>query len=139
MVARVFACLFIESRSTSTDAIAQMIGVPADRSWSIGDPRGKTGKSYATNSWSLISETEVSDESVARKVIKARIADILERIRGHEAMFRSTATGEVSGLLLGITANSVPAIILEASQVAGIATLGVDLEIDILLSGDGPS
>ncbi|HBY64201.1 MAG TPA: hypothetical protein DEH78_30635 [Solibacterales bacterium] len=114
--------------------MCEAIGVVCDASWNKGDARGRTGKAFTTNAWKLGSTVEVGDDSEELlSQVKRSLADIVNRMSGHEQRFRSMSSGETSGLLLGIIATAPPAIILDAVLLAGIHSLGVDLEIDIVL------
>jgi|WetSurMetagenome_2_1015567.scaffolds.fasta_scaffold09154_7 hypothetical protein len=74
-----------------------------------------------------------SEEILAQ--IKTAISEIINRIRGNEDKFRSVASKEISGLLVGITAKDIPAIVIDANIIKGISSLGIDLEIDLTLVG----
>lgn len=133
-MAGVTVWLFIESAQITVESMCQAIGVLCDRSWNKGDPRGRTGKVFTTNAWSLGSTVTVDErpDEVLRQV-KESLNDVLTRMVGHELLFRAAAAQGISGLLLGITAESAPAIVLDAAVLAGIASLGVDLEIDLIV------
>jgi hypothetical protein len=91
-MAKVTTWLFIESEMRNTDDISQSIGIK-------GDPRGKTGNKYSTNSWQLGSVIDVEEDSEELLgQIKFALFDIINRMRGYEDRFRSVATGEISGL-----------------------------------------
>lgn len=133
-MAKVTTWLFIESEDLSVDGMSQMIGVKCDRSWRKGDPRGRTGKHYTTKSWKLESVAEVEESSeVILNQLTASLRDILNRMRGHEQGFHSAASHGISGLMVGIQAESPPAILFDADIIKGISALGVDLELDLVL------
>jgi hypothetical protein len=135
-MAKVATWLFIESEKFTADEISQFIGIVCDRSWRKGAIRGKIGKKYPSNSWQLGSAVEVNDDSEEILAqIKTAISDIINRIRGNEDKFRSVASKEISGLLVGITAKDIPAIVIDANIIKGISSLGIDLEIDLTLVG----
>jgi hypothetical protein len=134
-MARVTAWLFVESEILSAQEMSELIGIPCDHSWHKGDSRNNR-KKYHTSSWQLGSETVVGESSEdIFNHIKAALLDIINRMKGHEVRFRSVAEKNISGLLIGITSEAVPAIIIDAASIQGLNVLGVDLEIDLILTG----
>lgn len=134
-MAKLNTWLFIESEDESVDSMSRLIGVECNSSWKKGDPRGRTGKVYKTNAWKLGSTVEVSenpDEVISQ--LKRSLTDILDRIEGHEAEFCSLAMRGTSGMLVGITAESPPAIILDAATLKRLSSLRINLEIDLVLT-----
>ena len=133
-MARITVWLFIESADLTAEEISARIGLPPDASWKVGDPRGKTGKAYETNSWSLESQLEVDENplTVGEKV-RVCLDDVLGRIRDHADRFKTVASGRTAGLYLGITADEAPALNFKAETINVISALGVDLELDLML------
>jgi Domain of unknown function (DUF4279) len=133
-MARVTVWLFIESPDLDVDQMSARIGLPADKSWQKGDLRGKTGKVYETNSWSLESQLEVAENPLTvGENVRACLNDVLGRVRDHADRFKAVASGRTAGLYLGISADEAPAVEIKAETIRGISNLGVDLEIDLML------
>lgn len=136
-LARILVWLYMESQDFTVEWMCENIGVPCDVSWRKGDQRGRTSKVFMTNSWKLESSVEVGEfcDEVPEQVNKS-LNEVLDRMSGHEDRFRSVASLGESGILIGITASYVPAIILNASTLSRISALGVDVEIDLILAGE---
>jgi hypothetical protein len=134
-MARVTVWLFIESTDLDVDQMSTRIGLPADKFWRKGDPRGKTGKVLDLNSWKLESRVEVKEDPlVISETVKTCLCDVLGRIRDHADRFRILALGQKSaGLYIGISADEVPSLGLNAEMIGTISTLGVDLELDLMV------
>jgi hypothetical protein len=136
-MAKITVWLFIESGDLTVEEISARIGLLPDMSWKIGDPRGKTGKAYETNSWKLQSHFDEVDENPIEVGKKTRICldDVLRRVRDYADRFRAVAFGRTAGLYLGISAREAPAIEIKAKTIGAVGSLGVDLEIDVMLQG----
>jgi Domain of unknown function (DUF4279) len=133
-MATITAWLFIESVNLTTDQITEQIGLPPDKCWRIGDRRGKTGKTYRTNSWTLESKAEIDEKpDLVGQQLQACLTSLLSRVRMHADDFRIAASGQTSGIYLGICANESPQLELKAATIAEINRLGVDLEIDLMV------
>jgi uncharacterized protein DUF4279 len=134
-MARVTVWLFIESTDLDADQMSTRIGVPPDKSWRKGDPRGKTGKVFGLHSWKLESRVEVDEDPLAiGATVQTCLRDVLGRIIDHADRFRILALGQKSaGLYIGISAKEAPALDLKAETIGIISTLGVDLELDLMV------
>jgi Domain of unknown function (DUF4279) len=133
-MARVTVWLFIESAEIETTQLSVRIGIPSDRSWKKGDQRGKTDKTFDTNSWAIESRSEVEDNPLALgEKMQSCLADVLGRIAKHADRFRSVATGQIAGLYIGISSEAAPALEFEAATIKAIDALGVDVEIDLMI------
>lgn len=134
-MARVTVWLFIESTDLDVDQMSSRIGLPADKSWRKGDPRGKTGKVFDINAWKLESRLEVDENPlVIGETVQTCLRDVLGRIGDHADRFRTLALGQKSaGIYIGISADEAPALEFKSETVRAIATLGVDLELDLML------
>jgi hypothetical protein len=133
-MARVTVWLFIESADLDAAEMSSRIGIASDKSWRKGDPRGKTGKNFDTNSWKLESWSEVDENPIAiGEKVNACLAEVLGRVGSHAERFRTVASGQNAGIYVGISANEAPALDLKAETISAISTLGVDLEVDLML------
>ena len=133
-MATITVWLFIESADLTAEEISLRIGLRPDASWKIGDTRGKTGKVYETNSWSLESQME-SDENplTVGENVRVCLSKILSRIQNHADQFKAVASGRTAGLYIGISADEAPALELRSETIREIGTLGVDLQLDLMV------
>lgn len=126
--------IFLGSLVKAAEEISAQIGLLPDASWKIGDLRGKTGKAYERNSWKLESQLEVDENPLAvGEKVRTCLDDVLRRTRDHADRFKTVASGRTAGLYLRISANDAPALETKADTITAISTLGVDLEIDLML------
>lgn len=133
-MARITIWLFIESPDLTVEEMTQRIGLPPDKSRRVGDPRGKTGKRFETNSWTLESQFEMEEEDplIVGDKMQSCLATMLERIADHANQFSALASGRTAGIFIGITANEIPPLELKADMLKALAKLGVDVEIDLM-------
>jgi hypothetical protein len=132
---RIEVSLYVESRRHSVLTMNELIGVECDKYWEIGDPRGATGKTFETNSWTLTELSEAQDNSEAvAYCLHSLIRRLILRLKGHKRHFSAVARNNTSGLLVGITAPIIPPICLSSIVLRQVAILGVSIEIDIILS-----
>jgi len=133
-MATITVWLFIESERLSADQMSKQIGIRCDKSWNKGETRGKTGKVFSTNSWKLEGRVEVDEDAlIIGNKVHACLADVLARIKSHTDSFRTVALGQTAGLYIGIRADAAPALEIKAETIRTIASLGVDLEIDLMV------
>ena len=139
-MARITVWLFIEAPDLTLEEISARIGLVPDKSWKIGDPRGKTGKVFETNSWTLESRREVDENPmVVCENLQFCLNDVLHRIENYADRYKNVASGRTAGLYLGIFADEAPAVKLQAATIKAISALAVDLEIDLMLYNDSDS
>jgi acetylornithine/succinyldiaminopimelate/putrescine aminotransferase len=133
-MAKIIVRLFVEATDLTVEEMTDQVGLSCNKSWRKGDRRGKTGKTFPTNSWALESRSEVPEEEplTVAEVMRERLNDILQRIHNHADRFRLIASGRTSGLLIGITAEAIPPLAISAATIRKISRLGVDLEIDLV-------
>jgi hypothetical protein len=133
MLAKISVSLFLESEDSSVEDISSRIGLQPNTVWRIGDPRGSTGKLHKTNAWKLTETITVLDElDLIVSAIEAALGAILEKIAGHEKEFQDLASTSTAGLLLAISSQFVPPLIVKSTFLSAIGALGVDLEIDVV-------
>jgi uncharacterized protein DUF4279 len=133
-MANIRVWLFIESENLSVTQMSQRIGVSCDQSWIKGEPRGRTAKVFSTNSWKMEAYSEVEENPIkVGDMVVACLHEVLGRINGHVEHFRSLASDQKSGLYIGVSANSAPALEFKAETIKAISALGVDLELDLVL------
>ena len=132
-MASVTVWLFVECHDLSLAELTTSIGVAPDDAHSAGEPRGKSRKTWETNSWCLKSTVEVDEDpdQIATQT-EYLVMAVLDRVKHVQERFRAVAHGRTGGLLIGFSASFKPPIILRPTTLAAIAALGVDLEIDLV-------
>jgi hypothetical protein len=130
----IIATLYIESDTLPPNAISEKLGVIPDQTWLKGTPRGATGKLHITNSWQLLERREVEgDMDLHIKALDECLLALLKRVANKEDAFRILASGEVSGLVLGISCPFVPPLVIGTAALGATCRLGVPLEIDLTI------
>jgi hypothetical protein len=131
-MADISATLFVESTTHSFEEMLSTIGVPSNSGWRKGDPRGRTGKVFITDSWAITARQKI-EEDVNRieKAIQSVTEQVLFKIRGHEKQFSEIAGYGISGLRISIVSKLLPPCILPAHLLHEISRLGVELEVEI--------
>lgn len=127
---RVFISLDVESMEIPPDQLAAMIGLEADRSWRVGDKRGKTQIRETTNGWSVSSgldeRASLDDHMVA---LLDRLQPVAERI----AQLQGKAASEIC---CAIYADDPPVLAFSPTVVQQMANLKAGLDIDLYITGD---
>jgi len=93
------------------------------------------GKPFPRSSWRIQSQCHVSenaDEIVSR--LNGCLRDVLSRLERNGYLFCQLAIEEKAGLLIGISADSVPPMIIEGDILQQISALKLSyLEIDLII------
>lgn len=133
--ATVTVWLSVESESLSRDALSQEIGMPCDRGWSRGDRNIRSGIVYKVSNWKLELAEECPDDvdSLAEATSRLLFA-MIERIRPVRGRFRSVVAANWGSLLLGFRSATIPAIVFNNQLLRDFADLGVEVQIDLILS-----
>jgi hypothetical protein len=127
---RIFVRLRILSAVNTPEEITRLIGLESERSWHVGDKRGKTQIVEPSNGWLItsgIGETASLEEHV--QALSDRIAPVSARI----AALAEDATIEVS---CAIYAEHPPALSFAASCLQRLADIKAGLDIDLYITGD---
>ena len=102
-MARITIWLFVECADLTVEEMSSRIGLPPDKSWRIGDLRGRTSKTYETNSWCLESVSEVEENPlVVGDRLQQSLDEVLCRIEDSAERFRSLASKCTAGIYIGI-------------------------------------
>jgi len=121
-MANVTVCLFVESQNLSVDQMSERIGLPCDQSWQKGEPRGRTGRVFSTNSWKMEERCEVGEDPIkVGESVNACLDKVLGRIEGHVDRFRALASDQKSGLYIGVSASSAPALEFSAEAIKAVS------------------
>jgi hypothetical protein len=134
-MARVTIWLFVESAATSAEELSRIIGLPCDVSRRKDEPlAGRPGLTSKKNLWRIETRREIPEDpqEVCRQISEA-LWEVLNRIRGHEEGFAAAAELGVSGVMVGVLAESAPSIELDAALLKAVAVLNVDLEVDLVV------
>ena len=124
---RNFVRLRILSSTHTPEALTRHIGVECERSWRVGDKRGKTHILEPMNGWLLSSgliETASLDEHIQK--LLERIIPLADRI----ATLPGETTVEIS---CAIYAESPPALSFSSSIVEQMAKLRASLDVDLYI------
>src|SRR5438552_16187438 len=121
--------LKITSISRTPEQISEAAGLTCDRSWRIGDKRGKTIIVERTNGWVLNSGLAKSAS------LEAHIEELLERLIAHADKIRTLSEQESVELSCVVYAASPPALNFNKSVIRQLGQLGVSLDVDLYLSG----
>jgi hypothetical protein len=129
MKTRVFVSMDVESERMTSEQIAEMIGLEADRSWRIGDKRGRSQILETTNGWSVSSGL---DEGAN---LDDHIAALLKRVQpvaGGIARLSGQVSVEIS---CAVYAVRPPALAFPPRVVQQLADLKTGLDIDLYIIG----
>lgn len=121
--------LKITSSSRTPEQISGAAGIACDRSWRIGDKRGKTIILETTNGWVLNSSLPKSAS------LEAHIEELMERLTAHADKIRTLSEHESVEFSCVVYAASPPALNFNKSVVRQLGQLGVSLDIDLYLTG----
>ena len=65
--------------------------------------------------------------------ISEALWEVLNRIRGHEEGFAAALELGASGVMIGVLAEGIPSIELDAALLKAVAALNVDLQVDLVV------
>jgi len=116
----------ISSRQTAQQ-ITETIGLACDRSWSIGDRRGKTGYIHKNYGWVLNSNLPESTG------LEEHVKKLLERLSPYEDKIRMVAELECVEFSCVIYAPESPALNFSKEVVGKISNFGAGLDVDLYL------
>ena len=131
---KVTAELIVASASLTPEEVSKCVQVECDRSWKTGDPRGKTGKSWATHGWVLrsIKSAEQGDDAV-NSLVSSCVGDLIQRLKPIAAKVRDLSREGDVGVSIDILASHVPALNFDHEVLKVIADAGAWLQIDLIL------
>lgn len=132
---RIEARIYVESNSLDVEQMNTRIGLQCDRSWNKGDRRRGKTDTFSTNSWMITESIDYAkDHSPEENAVDQTIHDLARRLDDHQESFRGVASNSISGLLVGITAETSPPICLSPETITFISSLGLGVEFDIILA-----
>ncbi len=131
---RITVVLFLDSEKLTIEQISERVGMQPDSCRRQGD-LNKASKPFPKSSWKITSQRHLSEN--ADEVVTGMngcLREVLSRLENHRDRFRQLALEEDAGLLVGISANDVPPMIIEGDIIDQISSLKLrQLEIDLLL------
>jgi hypothetical protein len=131
--------LAVESRELSVADLESLIGLKADKSWSVGEPRGKSGLLHNINCWTL--QNKIDQGSHPELQVGQMIGKALEQLFGRITSRVRERLKELSGhhdlvLGIGILSRQVPEIHFHKEQIRAFSDLGLTLDLDLVLYGN---
>ena len=127
---RVFVSLDVESTEIAPDRLAVMIGLEADRSWRVGDKRGKSQIRETTNGWSVSSGL---DEGAS---LEDHMAALLQRLQPVADRISKLPSETAVELSCAVYADDPPALAFSPKVVEQMAVLKAGLDIDLYIMGE---
>jgi hypothetical protein len=123
--------LKIISCRQTPEQITDTVGVTCDKSWRIGDKRGKTIIVEKNNGWVLNSSLPKSAS------LEAHIQDLLERLSPYAEKIQMFAKLDHVEFSCVVYAVNVPALNFSNAVIQNISLLGASFDIDLyLIEGD---
>ena len=127
----VFVWLSVESDKRAAEDISSLIGLNADRSWKIGDFRGRTKLVHRLNGWAV-------DSRLERRTFdpEAHIDDLMQRVRPYAEKIQDIAVTDETILHCVLYTNQRVAVHLPVETLAWISRLGAALDLEIYFLPD---
>lgn len=130
MTEKCFVRLKIISKLLTPQEITQILGIPFDTAWKIGDQ--KPGSSVKTKENTWIVDSGLAEESELESQIEA----LLERLRPVNSRMKLLPAGTVIDVSCAIYAPSVPALYFDNAVIKRIGDLGANFDIDLYILGN---
>jgi hypothetical protein len=131
---KVTAELVVAGSSLTLEEITKRVGVECDRGWRIGDPRGKTGKSWATNGWVLRSvKSAEKDDASASHLVRSCVGDLFRRLQPIAEKVKGLSGEADIGISIDVLACDVPGLNFDRDVLRVIADAGAWLQINVIL------
>lgn len=134
---RVCTELIISSETLTPDDISGQIGIPCDRSWRVGDLRGKTGKRWTTSGWVLKSATAASSHTVS-SLFSSCLSNLAKRLEPITEKIKDLSVEGDVGVSVEILAPEIPGLCIDRDTLRVIASVGAWLDIDVIISDGSP-
>lgn len=122
----IYVRLLVTSTKRTAEELTSLIGLQCDRSWSIGDKRGKSQILERCNGWELRSHLD------SKQSLDSHILSLLDRLKPYEQGVREAAKSDKAVFSCVIYDDEGrPALYFDNQLVRRIASLGVDFDIDV--------
>ncbi len=135
----VTVAVVIESTGLTPEEITSLIGTPWDEARRIGEPRGHSGKSWDRNSWRILLRKRGSEYPgrSAHDLLPVCLEEFLNRLSGISDGLRKVVRSEGGEFAIHVTSTFVPGLSFEPDTIRRIADLGLSMDIDVILYGEG--
>lgn len=118
--------LTLTSADGSPEDVTARLGLQPTKSWRVGDPIGRSARSYATNGWSLSSgldaSAELDDHVRALLGLVEPVLPALRELPGHWNLELSCAL---------YAREYVPACHFDRKTVERLASIGAEIDVDL--------
>ena len=126
-MSRTIVRLKILSESRTPESIENLLGLPADSCWHVGDKRAKTTIIENVNGWVLNSGLPETDSLEHQcKALLTKLKDCGDRVK-------SLSVEDTVVVSCVIYSSAQPALYFDGSVIAQIAALGADLDLDVYI------
>ena len=126
--------LYIFSVLKTPEQITKIVGIPCDKSWRIGDKRGKSILTHKKNAWALCSNLSNSDS------IQEQVEKLLERLSPYKNKIKKISENDNVQFSCIIHTSTSPALHFSMAIMRKICQLGASLDIDLyLIEPDAPT
>jgi Domain of unknown function (DUF4279) len=126
----------IETDTLTPAQISERVGTEFDVAHRVGEPRGRTGKTWETNVWQLRETRSGTEDSGAHDLLPLCLDGLLKRALAISAGLTQVVADFGGEFAIHTTSASIPGISLSDEQVRQIADLGLSMDIDIVLIAD---
>jgi hypothetical protein len=125
----------IQSTVLTPEQITDVVGTSWDEARHVGDPRGKTGKTWQCNVWRILNRKKAADYpgQSAHDLLPVCMADFLERLTGISEGLRKVVRSEGGEFVIHVTSTFVPALSFKPETLRLIADLGLSMDVDVIL------
>ena len=130
MTDRTIIRIHIISVGRTPEEITDFVGLSCDKSWRIGDKRGKTIIEQKNNGWIL--ESGLAESAPLDMHIEA----LLQRITPYADRIRSLSSQDTVELSCVVYAAAPPALNFSSCVIGQIGELGASLDIDLYILPD---
>jgi hypothetical protein len=125
----------IESTTLTPEQITEVVGTSCDEARRIGDPRGKTGKTWECNVWRILNRKKATDYpgQSAHDLLPVCMAEFCERLTEISEGLRKVVRSEGGEFGIHVTSTFVPGLSFEPETLRLIADLGLSMDVDVIL------
>jgi hypothetical protein len=125
----------IESTTLTPEQITDLVGTSCDEARHIGDPKGKTAKTWECNVWWIPNRKKAADYPgpSAHDLLPVCMAEFLERLKGISEGLQKVVRSEGGEFGIHVTSTFVPGLSFEPETLRLIADLGLSMDVDVIL------
>jgi hypothetical protein len=133
---RVTVGITIESTVLTPEQISERVGTGWDEVCRIGDPRGRTGKTWERNSWRIFERKSGDVSTSAYDLLPLCLEARLQRLKPISRNLKEICDSEGGEFFIHVTAKDVPGISLAPDTLRVLAASGLSMDVDIILYSD---